>query len=73
MRPFLVVGIACLVLFVVASFYVGGWVPTFWRAPPPAATRGLEPSSMWPLVQNLSALVGIVSFLIQISQWGRNR
>jgi hypothetical protein len=73
MRPFLLIAIACLVLFVVGSYYVGSMIPSFWSEPPKAATRGIQTTSIWPMVQNASALIGIVSFLLQVFQWSRGR
>jgi hypothetical protein len=74
MRPFLIIAVCCVALFVVAGFYVGSLVPTFWAEPPKAATRGIQSTgSLWPLVQNLSALVGLASFLLQVVQWSRGR
>jgi hypothetical protein len=72
MRPFLLIAIVSLALFIVAGFYVGSLIP-FWGEPPKAATRGIQTTSIWPMVQNISALIGIASFLIQVVQWGRSR
>jgi hypothetical protein len=73
MRPFLLIAIACLALFIVAGVFVGNLIP-FWGAPPKVATRGLQSAGwIWPMVQNVSALIGIVSFLIQVVQWRRSR
>jgi hypothetical protein len=62
MRLFLVIAIGCLALFVVAGLVGGDLVP--FR---PRRIR------IWPIIQNVSAVVGIVAFLIQIVQWRRSR
>lgn len=72
---FLVIALVCLAAFVVAWFFAGQLVP-FWQATQPTVSFRGEPGaaaglSVWAIVQNLSALVGIVSFLIQIVQWRR--
>jgi hypothetical protein len=72
MRPFLVVAIVCLALFLVAGLVVGELIPSLWDSP--RTLRARRPQrSIWPLIQNVSAVVGIASFLIQIVLWRRNR
>jgi hypothetical protein len=73
---FLVVSLLCLAAFIAAWVVVGQLVP-FWQAQPTVTSRGVDPGivsglSLWAVVQNLSALVGIASFLIQIVQWRRS-
>jgi hypothetical protein len=74
MRLFLLIAVCCLALFVTAWIVTGELVPS-WRLPPGPPLRGIPAAeagvSLWAIVQNLSALVGIVSFLIQIVQWRR--
>lgn len=76
MRTFLLISILCLVLFVGAWIVAGQLIP-FWASQPEISTRGLSSAapglSLWAIVQNVSALVGIVSFLIQVVQWRRGR
>ena len=72
MRPFLIIAIVCLALFVIAGLVVGDLIPSLWHSPRTFRARRVE-SSIWPLVQNVAAVVGIASFLIQIVQWRRNR
>jgi hypothetical protein len=72
MRLFLIVAIVCLALFLVAGLVVGELIPSLWYSP--RSFRARPPrSSIWPLIQNVSAVVGIAAFLIQIVQWRRNR
>lgn len=73
MRPFLIIAVCCLALFVVAGVLAGSLMPSFLGGAPKVATRGIQTSTIWPLVQNISALAGIVSFLIQVVQWSRGR
>jgi hypothetical protein len=74
MRPFLIITVVCVALFIVAGLYIGSLVPTFLAEPPKVSTRGISTtSSIWPLVQNASALVGLLSFLLQVVQWSRGR
>jgi hypothetical protein len=71
-RPFLVVAIVCLALFLVAGIVIGELIPSLWPSPRSFRPRRVQ-NSMWPLLQNISAVVGIASFLIQIVQWRRKR
>jgi uncharacterized membrane protein len=71
-RPFLVIAIVCLALFLVAGLVIGELMPSLWPSPRSFRPRRTQ-SSIWPLLQNVSAVVGIASFLIQIVQWRRNR
>lgn len=72
MRLFLIIAIVCLALFVIAGLVAGELIPSLWYAPRSFRPRRVQ-SSIWHLVQNISAIVGIASFLIQIVQWRRNR
>jgi hypothetical protein len=71
---FLLVAVLCLAAFIVAWVVAGQLVP-FWASQPTASFRGGPGAgyglSLWAIVQNVSALVGIASFLIQIVQWRR--
>jgi hypothetical protein len=69
-RPFLVIAIICLVLFVAAGLLVGELMP--YLAYSGRGRRGHGPS-MWAILQNISAVVGLASFIIQIVQWRRDR
>ena len=74
-RPFLVIALACLALFVVAGIVVGELFPYLWHQPRSfrsgrSASYG---ASIWAILQNVSAVVGIASFVMQIVQWGRRR
>jgi len=71
MRLFLVIAIACLVLFVVAGLLAGELLPQFAQPQPSVRARRVPGPSLWQIVQNVSAVVGLVSFLIQIVQWSR--
>jgi hypothetical protein len=62
MRLFLVIAVGCLAVFVIAGLAGGDLVP--FRA------RRVR---IWPLIQNVSAVLGIVAFVIQIVQWRRGR
>lgn len=71
-RPFLVIAAGCLALFLIAGIVVGELVPYLWTQP--HSFRGRRASglgSLWEILQNVSALVGLVSFAIQVFQWGR--
>ena len=74
MRLFLLIAVCCLALFVTAWIVTGQLMP-FWGPQPGPSLRGgsgVEAGlSLWAIVQNASALVGIVSFLIQVVQWRR--
>jgi hypothetical protein len=74
MRTFLLVSILCLVVFVGAWIVAGELIP-FWAPQPEVSLRGEGTAqaglSLWAIVQNVSALAGIISFLIQIAQWRR--
>jgi hypothetical protein len=74
-RPFLVIALGCLALFVIAGIAVGELRPYLWTQP--HSFRGRRAASygpsIWAILQNLSAVVGIASFAIQIVQWGRGR
>jgi hypothetical protein len=73
-RPFLVIAIVCLVLFVVAGLVVGELLPYFGQGAQRRARRlAAQGPSLWTIVQNISAVLGIVAFFIQIVQWGRRR
>jgi len=56
----LTVAIVCAVLFIVAALMTGG--PFYGRR---------SSSGFWIAVQNLSAVLGILAFVIQMIQWGR--
>ncbi|MBO0763496.1 MAG: hypothetical protein J2P50_02730 [Hyphomicrobiaceae bacterium] len=74
-RPFLVIALACLALFAVAGIAVGELLPYLFTHP--HAFRGRRAGSyglsIWAILQNVSAVIGIASFAIQIVQWGRRR
>jgi hypothetical protein len=74
-RPFLLIAVGCLALFVVAGVVVGELFPYLWYQP--RAFRSgrsvAHGASIWAILQNVSAVAGIVSFAIQIVQWGRGR
>ena len=56
----LTAAIVCAVLFIIASVIAGG----------PFSGRRSS-SGFWMAVQNLSAVLGILAFVIQMIQWGR--
>ena len=57
----LTVAIVCAVIFLIASLMAGG--PVFYSR--------RSTSAFWMAVQTLSAVLGILAFVIQIVQWGR--
>lgn len=72
-RPFLVIALVCLALFVVAGLFAGELLPYLGQSSHSVRARRPPRSSIWPIIQNVSAVLGIVAFLIQIAQWGRKR
>ncbi len=72
-RPFLVIAMGCLALFVVAGIVVGELLPYWGAVQPSFRSRRAAGASVWSILQNVSAVVGIASFLIQIVQWRRGR
>jgi hypothetical protein len=70
-RPFLVIAAGCLALFLVAGIVVGELIPYWGAAQPSFRSRRPSGPSFWSILQNVSAVMGIVSFLIQIVQWRR--
>jgi hypothetical protein len=70
---FLGVAVACLVVFVVAGLFAGELIPSFGESRHAFRSRRGNGPSIWSIVQNVSALLGIVSFLIQVVQWRRRR
>ncbi|HEY7548404.1 MAG TPA: hypothetical protein VH913_02675 [Hyphomicrobiaceae bacterium] len=74
-RPFLVIALGCLALFVIAGIAVGELLPHLWTQPHSFRGRraGAYGPSVWAILQNVSAAMGIASFAIQIVQWGRRR
>jgi len=75
-RPFLVIALGCLALFVVAGIVVGELFPyLLWDRPHSYRGRraGAYGPSLWAILQNVSAVVGIASFVMQIVQWRRRR
>jgi hypothetical protein len=74
-RPFLVIALGCLALFVIAGIAVGELLPYLSYQPHSFRSRRAAAygASLWTILQNLSAVVGIASFVIQIVQWGRGR
>jgi hypothetical protein len=72
-RPFLLVAVGCLALFVVAGIAIGELIPYWGAAQPSYRSRRAAGPSVWSILQNVSAVVGIASFLIQIVQWRRGR
>jgi len=73
MRPLLVIAIGCLVLFLVAGLLAGELIPFFGQSSHSFRARRAQGPSLWSIVQNISAVLGIVAFFIQIVQWGRKR
>ena len=74
-RPFLVIALGCLALFALAGIVVGELFPYLWYQPRSfrSGRSGAHGVSVWAILQNVSAVVGIASFVIQIVQWGRRR
>jgi hypothetical protein len=65
-RPFLLVAVGCLAVFVVAGIAIGDLVPYWGAAQPSYRSRRAAGPSVWSILQN-------ASFLIQIVQWRRGR
>jgi hypothetical protein len=74
-RPFLIIAVICLVVFIVAGLFVGQLIPFSGSSGQHYARARRPPGgpSLWALVQNISALLGIVSFLLQVVQWRKRR
>jgi hypothetical protein len=70
---FLGVAVACLVVFVIAGLVAGDLIPFLGQGEQSFRPRRARGPSVWTIVQNVSAVLGIVAFLIQIVQWRRNR
>jgi len=71
MRLFLVIAITCLVIFVVAGLLAGELIPYLGQSQHSFRAKRVQGASLWQIVQNVSAVIGIVSFLIQVVQWSR--
>jgi len=72
-RPLTVIAAGCLALFVVAGLVAGELIPFFGQGSHSFRDRRAQGPSFWSIVQNVSAVSGIVAFLIQILQWRRKR